>query len=107
MDDYLDMKDLKDVESHYLVKRAGTDNFRFRALRLGNQTDGSHDFLTNESYSYENNTKLEIYSQNIDRDQIQKLITLKIFLDADFADNLTHFDIMVYGKDFEFKKFKK
>lgn len=109
LNDYLDMKDLKEVELHYMIKRVGTDNFRYHALRRGerNQTEGSHDFKTYESFSYQNNTKLEIYSQNIDRDAIQKLITLKTIWNSDFVNNLTNFDIIVYGKDFEFKKFKR
>ena len=69
------MKDLKEVESNYIVKRAGIQNFRYKALRLeekeSNLTEGSQDFSTNKSFSYENNTKLEIFSQNIDRHGIQ------------------------------------
>ena len=69
------MKDLKEVESNYIVKRSGRENFRYKALRLeekeSNLTEGSQDFSTNKSFSYENNTKLEIFSQNIDRQGIQ------------------------------------
>ena len=69
------MKDLKEVESNYIVKRSGRENFRYKALRIeekeSNLTEGSQDFSTNQSFSYENYTKLEIFSQNIERQGIQ------------------------------------
>ena len=75
LNDYLDMKDLKEVESNYIVKRSGRENFRYKALRIeekeSNLTEGSQDFSTNQSFSYENYTKLEIFSQNIERQGIQ------------------------------------
>ena len=97
-----------------MVKRAGTENFRYHAKRREdyNQTEGSADFLTNNSYSYvkNNNTKLEIYAENIDRDGIQKMISIKTTWDADFDEHLDiveSFDIIVYAKDFAFQKFEK
>ena len=109
LNDYLDMKDLKEIESNYTVKRAGKENFRYHAVRRAesNLTEGSQDFSTNQSFSYENNTKLEIFSQNIDRQGIQTMITIKTIWDVDFVKYLSDFDIIVYGKDFPFVKFKE
>ena len=103
------MEDLKEVKSNYTVKRAGDKDFRYHAVRRAeaNQTEGSQDFTTNKSFSYVNNTKLEIFSQNIDRQGIQTMITIKTVWDADFLKNLSDFDIIVYGKDFAFVKFEE